>query len=90
MPNGLPYLLVWLIFSLPQFSWEPLLFMIPVAIAPVIEHIGDVYVVGAVATKTLPKTLDCIARFWATVLHVLLVLYWLALPSPLTRKLRVQ
>ena len=38
-------------FSLPEFSWEPLLFMIPVAIAPVIEHIGDVYVVGAVAEK---------------------------------------
>ena len=25
--------------------------MIPVAIAPVLEHIGDVYVVGAVANK---------------------------------------
>ena len=42
-------------FSLPQFSWEPLLFMIPVAIAPVIEHIGDVYVVGAVADKDFTK-----------------------------------
>ncbi|MBR2085438.1 MAG: uracil permease, partial [Muribaculaceae bacterium] len=29
-------------FHLPEFSWEPFLFMIPVAIAPVIEHIGDV------------------------------------------------
>ena len=38
-------------FQLPQFAWEPFLFMIPVAIAPVIEHIGDVYVVGAVAEK---------------------------------------
>ena len=38
-------------FQLPQFAWEPFLFMIPVAIAPVIEHIGDVYVVGAVADK---------------------------------------
>ncbi len=42
-------------FSLPQFSIEPLLFMIPVAIAPVIEHIGDVYVVGAVADKDFTK-----------------------------------
>lgn len=42
-------------FKLPQFSWEPFLFMIPVAIAPVIEHIGDVYVVGAVANKDFIK-----------------------------------
>ena len=42
-------------FKLPQFSWEPFLFMIPVAIAPVIEHIGDVYVVGAVADKDFIK-----------------------------------
>lgn len=38
-------------FHLPVFAWEPFLYMIPVAIAPVIEHIGDVYVVGAVADK---------------------------------------
>lgn len=38
-------------FHLPEFAWEPFLYMIPVAIAPVIEHIGDVYVVGAVAKK---------------------------------------
>ena len=42
-------------FSLPQFAWEPFLFMIPVAIAPVIEHIGDVYVVSAVADKDFVK-----------------------------------
>ncbi len=42
-------------FQLPQFSWEPFLFMIPVAIAPVIEHIGDVYVVSAVADKDFVK-----------------------------------
>ena len=42
-------------FQLPQFAWEPFLFMIPVAIAPVIEHIGDVYVVGAVANKDFVK-----------------------------------
>ena len=42
-------------FKLPQFAWEPFLFMIPVAIAPVIEHIGDVYVVGAVAGKDFVK-----------------------------------
>lgn len=42
-------------FQLPEFAWEPFLFMIPVAIAPVIEHIGDVFVVGAVADKDFVK-----------------------------------
>src|SRR5574344_18521 len=42
-------------FHLPNFRWEPFIFMIPVAIAPVIEHIGDVYVVGAVADKDFTK-----------------------------------
>ena len=42
-------------FQWPQFAWEPFLFMIPVAIAPVIEHIGDVFVVGAVAHKDFVK-----------------------------------
>ena len=42
-------------FQLPQFAWEAFLFMIPVAIAPVIEHIGDVYVVSAVAGKDFVK-----------------------------------
>ena len=42
-------------FQLPQFSWEPFVFMIPVAIAPVIEHIGDVYVVSEVAKKDFVK-----------------------------------
>ena len=42
-------------FHLPEFSWGPLLYMIPVAIAPVIEHIGDVYVVSNVAGKDFIK-----------------------------------
>jgi len=42
-------------FHLPQFAWEPFVYMIPVAIAPVIEHIGDVYVVSAVAEKDFVK-----------------------------------
>ena len=42
--------------DLPQtFSLQPILFMIPVAIAPVIEHIGDVYVVNSVAGKNFVK-----------------------------------
>ena len=39
----------------PQFSWEAILFMIPVAIAPVIEHIGDIYVINTVAEKDFVK-----------------------------------
>ena len=42
-------------FHLPEYSWEPFVFMIPVAIAPVVEHIGDVYVVSAVAEKDFVK-----------------------------------
>lgn len=43
-------------FLFPKFSLAPILYMIPVAIAPVIEHIGDVYVVGAVAGKDFVKS----------------------------------
>lgn len=42
-------------FVFPKFSWEPILFMIPVAIVPVIEHIGDVYVVNTVTGKDFVK-----------------------------------
>lgn len=42
-------------FHLPKYSWDPFIYMIPVAIAPVIEHIGDVYVVEAVAEKRFVK-----------------------------------
>lgn len=37
------------------FSWEAILYMIPIAIAPVIEHVGDVYVVNTVAEKDFTK-----------------------------------
>lgn len=42
-------------FVFPVFSWEPIFFMIPVAIAPVIEHVGDVYVVNTVTGKDFVK-----------------------------------
>jgi uracil permease len=35
--------------TISHFQWAPFLYMVPVAIAPVLEHIGDVYVVSAVA-----------------------------------------
>ena len=42
-------------FVKPDITWAGILFMVPVAIAPVIEHIGDVYAVGAVAGKDFVK-----------------------------------
>ncbi|MEW6489945.1 MAG: uracil-xanthine permease family protein [Thermodesulfobacteriota bacterium] len=38
-------------FTFPAFRWEAMLFMVPVAIAPMIEHIGDIYAIGKVAGK---------------------------------------
>ena len=35
-------------FVRPEVCWEAMVFMIPVAIAPVIEHIGDVYAINEV------------------------------------------
>lgn len=48
-------------FSLPQFqkaefNWNAILFMIPVAIAPAIEHVGDLYTVSQVANKDFVKS----------------------------------
>src|SRR5690606_9060137 len=43
-------------FVKPEFSWGAILFMVPVAIAPVIEHVGDVYAVSQVAGKDFVKT----------------------------------
>lgn len=42
--------------SFAHWDWRPILFMIPVAIAPVIEHIGDVYVVNSVTGKNFVKS----------------------------------
>ena len=42
-------------FVRPEFSWEAIIFMVPVAIAPVIEHIGDVYAISEVAEKNFVK-----------------------------------
>ena len=38
-------------FVRPEFCWEAILFMVPVAIAPVIEHIGDIYAINEVTGK---------------------------------------
>ncbi len=38
-------------FIAPSFMWQPILFMIPVAIAPAIEHVGDVLAISNVTRK---------------------------------------
>lgn len=42
-------------FTVPQFSWQAILYMIPVAIAPIIEHVGDMYAIGGVCEKNFIK-----------------------------------
>lgn len=38
-------------FTAPSFSWQAILYMVPVAIAPIIEHVGDMYAIGGVCDK---------------------------------------
>ena len=42
-------------FVRPAICWEAIIFMIPVAIAPVIEHIGDVYAINEVTGEDFVK-----------------------------------
>ncbi|MBA1276020.1 uracil-xanthine permease family protein [Stutzerimonas azotifigens] len=42
-------------FVAPEFHWGAILFMLPVAIAPAIEHIGDVLAIGTVTGKNYLK-----------------------------------
>jgi uracil permease len=42
-------------FVQPELNWRAILFMIPVAVAPIIEHIGDMYAIGQVANKSFVK-----------------------------------
>ena len=42
-------------FVRPELCWEAIIFMFPVAIAPVIEHIGDVYAINEVIGKDYVK-----------------------------------
>ena len=38
-------------FTFPEWSWPAILFIVPVAIAPAIEHFGDVIAIGGVTGK---------------------------------------
>jgi len=38
-------------FVMPEFHWQAILFIVPVAIAPAIEHIGDMLAIGGVTGR---------------------------------------
>ena len=42
-------------FTRPELNWSAIVYMLPAAIAPMIEHVGDMYAVGAVAEKNFVR-----------------------------------
>lgn len=42
-------------FVFPKLNWGAILFMLPVAIAPLVEHVGDIYAISNVAGKDFVK-----------------------------------
>lgn len=42
-------------FVTPEFNINAIWYMLPVAIAPIIEHIGDMYAIGGIANKNFVK-----------------------------------
>lgn len=48
----------WLAFSnftFPQWNWQAVLFIVPVAIAPAIEHVGDIVAISSITGKDFIK-----------------------------------
>ncbi|MCM2678750.1 uracil-xanthine permease family protein [Echinimonas agarilytica] len=42
-------------FTTPEFNWEAILFIVPIAIAPAVEHIGDMVAISNVTGKDFLK-----------------------------------
>lgn len=42
-------------FTFPEFKWQAILYMIPIVIAPTIEHVGDIMAIGSVTGKDYTK-----------------------------------
>lgn len=42
-------------FSFPEFKWQAIVYMIPIVIAPTIEHVGDIMAIGSVTGKDYTK-----------------------------------
>ncbi|MGW8195204.1 MAG: uracil-xanthine permease family protein [Desulforhopalus sp.] len=63
-------------FVFPEWKWEAMLFIVPVAIAPAIEHFGDILAIGSITGKDyveepgIENTMlgDGIATFLASIL----------------------
>lgn len=43
-------------FTAPQWNWEAVIFLMPVAIAPAIEHVGDILAIGCVTGRNYMKS----------------------------------
>ncbi|BDD10027.1 uracil permease [Fulvitalea axinellae] len=42
-------------FTKPELDWNAIIYLLPVAVAPIIEHVGDMYAIGNVAGKNYVK-----------------------------------
>ena len=42
-------------FTAPEWNWEAIVFLMPVAIAPAIEHVGDILAIGCVTGRNYMK-----------------------------------
>ncbi|WP_392552416.1 uracil-xanthine permease family protein [Orbus wheelerorum] len=42
-------------FTFPEFKWQAIVYMIPIVIAPTIEHVGDIMAIGSVTGKDYTK-----------------------------------
>ncbi|MBA6416324.1 uracil-xanthine permease [Colwellia sp. 6M3] len=42
-------------FTAPEFNWQAIIYMLPIAIAPAIEHIGDILAIGSATGKDYIK-----------------------------------
>ncbi len=42
-------------FTFPQWNWQAVLFIVPVAIAPAIEHFGDIIAIGSITGRNYLK-----------------------------------
>lgn len=55
-------------FTFPEFSLEPILFIIPITLAPAIEHFGDIIAISSVTGRDYLKDpgikIPCSATAW--------------------------
>lgn len=69
-------------FVKPAWNLKAILFLLPVAVAPMIEHVGDMYAIGGVTKKISSKTPACTAPCWETGLPLSSPAFSAAPPTP--------